>query len=126
MVVVPISFLVVVAVPAVVLVPVVVFLVSGLPVPEIIIPEAEVLVTLVSVVLPPFRFRLCQGVMSLLPVPVDDQSFDWSSASRTTPTSFLIGSPAITYPKANSGTHTGRARHYSNIAAGCSSSVALM
>nr|XP_040025543.1 uncharacterized protein LOC120814196 isoform X3 [Gasterosteus aculeatus aculeatus] len=27
-------------------------------------------------------------------------------ASRTTPTSFLIGSPAITYPKANSGTHT--------------------
>ncbi|XP_077952625.1 protein 4.1 isoform X35 [Gasterosteus aculeatus] len=27
-------------------------------------------------------------------------------ASRTTPTSFLIGSPAISYPKANSGTHT--------------------
>lgn len=47
------------------------------------------------------------------------RGFDWSSASRATPTSSLIGSPAITAsPKANGGTKTGRARDHSNTA-GC-------
>uniref|UniRef100_A0A3B4Z392 FERM domain-containing protein n=1 Tax=Stegastes partitus TaxID=144197 RepID=A0A3B4Z392_9TELE len=46
--------------------------------------------------------------------------FDWSSAPRVTPTSSLIGSPAITAsPKANGGAHTGSAQYCSATAAGC-------